>query len=311
MSGKIEVVSVNISTKKGTAKNPVQSITIDENGIRDDAHSGPWHRQVSLLAQEDIDAFSAKSKKEFVPGDFAENLTLRGVDLGRVAILDRFRIGQVELEVTQIGKACHGDNCAIYREVGQCIMPRQGLFCRALSAGEIRPGDRVSYHPRQLRILIITLSDRAHQGEYTDRSGPRLKELIAEHFGPRRWHPEISTLLLPDDASRLHKAIQAACSDEVDILFTTGGTGVGPRDQTPEVILDLCDKTIPGIMEAIRIKFGANNPRALLSRSVAAVTGRTLMFALPGSVKAVEEYLGEITLTLEHLFCMLHGLDVH
>jgi len=95
------------------------------------------------------------------------------------------------------------------------------------------------------------------------------------------------------------------------VIVTTGGTGIGPRDITPEVVTALCQKQIPGIMEHIRAKFGAANPNALLSRSVAGVAGRSQIYALPGSVRAVEEYLGEILKTLEHVLCMLHGLDVH
>ena len=94
-------------------------------------------------------------------------------------------------------------------------------------------------------------------------------------------------------------------------MFTTGGTGVGPRDVTPDVVAALADKTIPGIMDAIRIKYGAAKPNALLSRSVAAVIRSTLVYTLPGSVRAVEEYMDEILKTLEHLIFTLHGLDLH
>ena len=95
------------------------------------------------------------------------------------------------------------------------------------------------------------------------------------------------------------------------MVFTTGGTGVGPRDVTPEVVTSFCEKTIPGIMEAIRVKYWALKPNALLSRSVAGVAGQMLIFALPGSVRAVTEYMAEIVKTLEHLLFMLYGLDSH
>ena len=95
------------------------------------------------------------------------------------------------------------------------------------------------------------------------------------------------------------------------MILTLGGTGVGPRDVTPETITPLCDKLVPGIMEAIRIKFGMAKPRALLSRGIAGVTGKTLIYTLPGSVRAVEEYVQEILATMEHLIYMVHGLDAH
>lgn len=311
MSPRIEVTSVNISKEKGTTKQPVEEILLDETGIAGDAHSGRWHRQVSLLAADRIDEFSATTGKNFKAGDFAENITLRGIDLGEVAVLDRFRIGQVELETTQIGKDCHGEGCAIFREVGKCIMPQEGIFCRVVRGGSVRPGDRVEYLPKTLGFRVITLSDRACRGDYPDRSGPRIVELLEEFLGTRRWHPEISKTVLPDDSEKLRNELVAARDAGVDVVLTTGGTGVGPRDITPETVTEFCEKIIPGIMEAIRIKFGLNKPNALLSRSVAGVAGRTLVFALPGSVKAVEEYLGEIVKSLEHLIYMLHGLDAH
>jgi molybdopterin adenylyltransferase len=311
MSNDAQVVSVNISTKKGTVKEPVEAIDIDALGIVGDAHAGPWHRQISLLAQESIDRFSEKMKRDFPPGVFAENITVRGIDLSGARLLDRFRIGDVELELTQIGKKCHGDNCAVYREVGKCVMPKEGIFCRVLKSGTIRPGDRVEYLPRTWKFLVITLSDRASRGEYTDRSGPKIAELIAALAKGRGWKTEVQTSILPDDGDRLRSELSAARKDGVDVVFTTGGTGVGPRDVTPEVVSSFCQKTIPGIMEAIRVKYGASKPNALLSRSVAGVADRMLVFALPGSVKAVAEYMAEIEKTLEHLLLMLHELDVH
>ena len=311
MSKKTEVVSVNISAEKGTVKRPVPEIRLDERGIIGDAHAGAWHRQVSILSQDSIDRFAAEMAIELSPGDFGENIDLRGVDLTTVAVLDRFRIGEVELEVSQIGKECHGDACAIHQQVGTCIMPTEGLFCRVVQGGTIQPGDSVQYLPRPFKFLIITLSDRAHTGEYDDRSGPRVRELLEAFLEGKRWHPRIEQTILPDDADELRAVLIEAQEAGVDVIFTTGGTGVGPRDITPETVAGICDKLIPGIMEAIRIKFGAHNPNALLTRGVAGVRGQTLIYTLPGSVRAVDEYMGEILLTIEHLILMLHGLDVH
>jgi molybdopterin adenylyltransferase len=305
------VISVNISKEKGTIKQPVTEIQIDKNGIVDDAHAGPWHRQISLLGQEDIDFFGKEIKREIRPGEFAENITVSGIDLGKVAILDRFRIGQVELEVTQIGKKCHGDNCAIYREVGKCVMPKKGLFCRVINNGQIKAGDRIEYIPRPLQIAVIILSDRAFAGVYSDRSGPRAKQILEEHFAGKRWHLQINNMLLADDAKQLTKKLNEAIAGQVDVILTLGGTGVGPRDITPEIVTAVCDKVIPGIMENIRVKYGEQKPSALLSRSIAAIAGQTQIYALPGSVRAVEEYLSEILKTLEHTIFMIHGLDVH
>lgn len=311
MSTEGRVVSVNISEDKGETKHPVAEIVIDRAGIVNDAHAGAWHRQISLLGQEDIDVFAKKMDKQIAPGDFAENITTSGIDLNKVAVLDRFRIGRVELEVTQIGKKCHGEGCAIFQEVGQCVMPKSGLFSRVISNGSIKPGDKIEYTPRPLKILIVTLSDRAFAGEYTDRSGPRVKELLEEFFAQTRWHSEIENVLLGDDADQLAQTMRQAIADKLDVIFTLGGTGIGPRDITCETVMGFCEKTIPGIMENIRLKFGAEKPKALLSRGIAGVAGRTQIYTLPGSVRAVQEYTGEILKTLEHLIFMAHGLDVH
>ena len=311
MSETFEVASVNISEAKGVVKHPVNRIMVDARGIVGDAHAGPWHRQVSLLSQERIEEFSQSVERQIRPGEFAENLTTRGLDLRRVAPLDRFRLGAVELEVTQIGKACHGDKCAIFREVGQCLMPKEGLFCRVVHGGPVQPGDTGKYQPRALRIHVITLSDRASAGEYEDRSGPRVRELLAEFFKSKRWHLDIGAALLPDDAAALRQEIERARAGGAAVIITTGGTGVGPRDIAPVTVEALCDKTLPGVMEHIRVKFGAEKPSALLSRGVAGVIGTTQIYTLPGSVRAVEEYMGEILKTLEHVIFMVHRVDRH
>jgi molybdenum cofactor synthesis domain-containing protein len=305
-----QLVAVNVSDRKGVSKTPVDRAVIDGSGLVGDAHAGPWHRQVSLLAGESIDRFGQSAGRAFAPGEFAENLTTRGLDLADTSLLDRFRIGSVELEVTQLGKRCHGDGCAIFQAVGRCVMPKEGLFCRVLSGGEVRPGERVVQVKRRLRCLVVTLSDRASRGEYEDRSGPCAQARLKEHFAGTRWRLDVRGEILPDDAESL-RALLVAAAPDADVIITTGGTGLGPRDITPDVVANLADRLVPGVMEAIRVKFGAGHPSALLSRSVAAVVGQTLVYTLPGSVRAVDEYLGEILKTLEHAICMLHGLDTH
>lgn len=311
MSSEGRVVSVNISTDKHEKKKPVPDIRIDGSGIVGDAHAGPWHRQVSLLAEEDIDVFAAQMGREIAPGEFAENITLADVDLAGVSPFDRFAIGQVELEVTQIGKKCHGNACAIQQEIGKCVMPDKGLFCRVITGGTVKPGDSVRHINRPLRLLIVTLSDRAYAGQYTDRAGPAAREILADHFASTRWHPQIEAVILPDEAGQLRKELQKALKSGVHVVFTLGSTGIGPRDIAPEVVADVCEKIIPGIMEYVRVKYGTEIPSALLSRSVAGLAGTTQIYSLPGSVRAVEQYMQEILKILEHAIYMVHGLDIH
>jgi molybdopterin adenylyltransferase len=165
--------------------------------------------------------------------------------------------------------------------------------------------------PCPLRCLVITLSDRAAAGEYADRSGPRIEELLKAFFDTGRWQLEVHRHVLPDEPDSLRQLVLAGVESGADVIFTTGGTGISPRDITPETIAPLCEKEIPGIMEHIRAKFGADNPRARLSRAIAGVARKTQIYTLPGSVRAVEEYLGEILVTLEHVFGLLQDRDEH
>lgn len=133
---KFKIISVNISKKKGEKKTPVEKAVLQADfGIIGDAHSGDWHRQVSLLAKEDIEEMIKKGA-DVLCGDFAENITTEGINLPNLPIGTRLLIGEVVLEVTQIGKECH-DRCAIYRQVGDCVMPTKGIFAKVITGGEI------------------------------------------------------------------------------------------------------------------------------------------------------------------------------
>ena len=130
------ILSINISERTGEQKAPVERAELRENhGIVGDAHAGGWHRQVSLLAEEDIDTMRGKGV-EIGFGDFAENITTRGIDLGSLPVGARLSLGAAVLEVTQIGKECH-TGCAISRTVGDCVMPRRGVFARVIRGGKI------------------------------------------------------------------------------------------------------------------------------------------------------------------------------
>ena len=308
---KIEVLSVNTSEKKGTVKKPVDTIRLTEIGVVGDAHSGKWHRQVSLLASESIAKFSEEAGRNIKFGEFAENISTEGLLLHECRPLDRFMNEAIELEVTQIGKKCHGDNCSIFREVGNCVMPKEGIFARVIHSGNLKAGDQLEYLPKLINIQIITLSDRASAGEYADKSGPQIKNLAETFFSGIKRQTAITNHLISDDSEQLTQLIEFAISQQVDVVFTTGGTGIGPRDITPETVSPLLDKEIPGIMELIRVKYGMEKPAALLSRSIAGVSGKTLIYTLPGSVKAVTEYCNEILPTIEHSLYMIEGIDSH
>jgi len=137
-----EVIAVCISENKGERKTPVAEVEMqEEHGIVGDAHAGDWHRQVSLLAQESIEKMQ-RMGLDVDAGDFAENITTKGIDLPSLPIGTRLTVGGVLIEVTQIGKECH-TRCAIYHQAGDCVMPKEGIFARVLHGGVVKPGDLI------------------------------------------------------------------------------------------------------------------------------------------------------------------------
>jgi MOSC domain-containing protein YiiM len=137
------IVSINISTEKGTPKTPVpRARLIPEHGIEGDAHAGRWHRQISLLARESIDTMARGGLKNLRPGIFAENITTCGLVLHTLPVGTRLLLGECMVEITQIGKECH-HHCQIYRQAGVCVMPMEGVFVKVMSGGNIQAGDPI------------------------------------------------------------------------------------------------------------------------------------------------------------------------
>ncbi len=303
---KYKIKSVNLAAERGR-KFPADEIILTNDGVEGDAHAGTV-RPVSLLGLGHVEHFrNLTGSREFEYGEFAENISLEGMDDIEARIFDRFVGDEVELEVTAAGKPFHDR----FREPGNYVMPKVGIFCRVVTPGTLKAGDELEYIPKVYKINVITLSDRAFKGIYEDRSGPRIIELTETYFEKKGERFEIEHTIIPDDPDSLLVLLQNAKEKKVDVVFTTGGTGIGPRDFTPEVVNSVLDKEIPGIMEMIRMKYGIEKPNAYLSRGVAGVGDQTLIYALPGSVKAVNEYMTEILKTLMHLFYMLHGIDAH
>jgi MOSC domain-containing protein YiiM len=141
------IIALSVSDQKGVPKKNVPEVELlRDHGIAGDAHAGPWHRQVSLLALESIETMRCKGA-DVGPGAFAENITTQGLDLTSLQIGDHVFVGDADLEVTQIGKECH-DRCAIFEAVGDCVMPREGIFARVVAGGRVRVGDVVSIRRR-------------------------------------------------------------------------------------------------------------------------------------------------------------------
>jgi molybdopterin adenylyltransferase len=311
MKQMIKIRSVSFSKNKGEIKSPVPEVLLTLNGIEGDAHAGPWHRQVSLLAAESITKYENSTGTRVPDGGFGENITTEGFKLHHARPLDRFVSGGVVLELTQVGKKCHGKGCAIYKQSGDCIMPDEGVFCRVIQGGRLKAGDQLEYHPRTFRMKVITLSDRASAGLYPDRSGPKIQEEMEQWFIGKNLKHSTNSVILPDDRKAFSRELESAINEKVDLVFTTGGTGLGSRDMAPDTAIQHMERQIPGIMELIRVKHGMVNPNAALSRSVAGQAGKTLIFVLPGSTRAVAEYLEEIQKILWHMILMVNDIDSH
>jgi len=303
-----EIRAICISEQRGTKKYEIAQAELKEEwGIVGDAHAGHWHRQVSLLSQEKIDAFKLKGA-DIEYGAFGENLVVEGFDLAALPVGSRLQAGDVLLEVTQIGKECHS-HCEIYERMGECIMPREGIFARVLHGGKIQKGDkleRVAVTGRQpYRAAVITLSDKGYAGEREDKSGPMAQQMLLE-----AGYEVVEMLILPDEQDRLERElIRLADQRQLHLILTTGGTGFSKRDITPEATIAVCDRMARGIAEAIRNYSMTITKRAMLSRAESGIRKGTLIVNLPGSPKAVREALEYILPELEHGIGILRGTE--
>lgn len=307
----LSVVSVNILTQKGSSSKSQHFIEIGEQGVIGNVQAGDFQCQVSLLSEESLVRFCSENNCHISAESLTGNILVQGMELSAIQLLDRFVADPIILEVTMMGNQFHKEECRSFRSTGDCIIDHKGIYCRVIQGGILKPGDTIRYEPRSLKIAVITLSTRAFSGIYEDKSGLTLQEILSDFFHKQQWRTSMKRSLIPDDIGLLNRELIDYFENGYDIIFTTGGTGIGPHDYTPEVVAEFCDKLIPGIMEFIRCKYGEKIPNALLSRSVAGIREKTLVYTLPGSVKAVREYLSEILKTIEHCLFMIHELDTH
>lgn len=302
------IKGICVSNQRGTQKHEVTEADLRVDwGIVGDAHAGNWHRQVSLLSYERIREFQEKGA-DITPGAFGENLIVEGYDFRTLPVGSRFEIGEAELEITQIGKECH-THCEIYKTMGDCIMPREGVFAEVRKTGHIRVGDTVTLLPedpkRPLTAAVITLSDQGAKGLREDKSGPIIVDALM-----KEGYDIIETLLLPDEMSLIKKnLIRLADQRQVNLIMTTGGTGFSERDCTPEATLAVATRNAPGIAEAIRAGSMQITKRAMLSREASVIRNKTLIVNLPGSPKAVKESLSFVLDQLDHGIRILTGRD--
>ena len=325
-----KVLAVCISREKGTPKRDIGSAElIVEHGLKNDAHAGPSLRQVSLLSHEIIEKFKKQAATQasciksanIEHGDFGENLVVQGIQLSSLPIGTILRCGKVILEITQIGKECH-KHCAIFDAMGDCIMPREGIFAKVIKGGIISNGDEITTVAAEVqagntaqpnsavhgavaainpyRFWIIIASDRCSKGEQEDKSTPVIRDLAGA-----AGFTEAGFSLLSDDQDGLEAEIKRICDNGLaDLILTSGGTGFSPRDRMPEATLSVSERLVPGIAEAMRAGSMNITKRTMLSRAVSVIRKKTLIINLPGSPKAVLENLSIVMPELHH------GLDI-
>ena len=300
------VKAICISTVRGTEKHAIEEANfIKDYGIEGDAHAGKWHRQVSLLSYNKVEEFNAKGG-DVDDGAFGENVLVSGLDFKNLPVGTILKCGDVVLEMTQIGKECHS-HCNIFHRVGDCIMPREGVFAIVKNGGVMKTGDVMHAELPQadapLRAAVMTLSDKGFTGERIDESGPKAVAMLQV-----AGYEIVETLLLPDEQKKIERElIRLADSRQVDLIITTGGTGMSVRDCTPEATLAVATRNVPGIAEAIRAGSMAITKRAMLGRGASVLRNNTLIVNLPGSVKAVQESLEIVLPELEHGLRILKG----
>ncbi|MDR3071885.1 MAG: MOSC domain-containing protein [Clostridiales Family XIII bacterium] len=299
------ILAVCTSKKKGERKSPMPHVALSiEHGIHGDVHGEDKMRQISLLANESVEKLRTKIP-DLKPGDFAENMLTSGIQLNTLPIGTRLKIGHenaVILEVTKIGKECK-EGCEIRQLTGDCVMPREGIFAKVIQEGIVKPGDSIEQLPQKNRepysAAILTISDRSSRGQREDLGGPLILKMLTE-----AGYFVSQTAVVPDEREQIVSKLIAYADAETALIITTGGTGFSPRDITPEATLEVCERLVPGIPEAMRAEGRKHTERAMLSRQIAGIRGRSLIINLPGSPKAIQEGLAAVLPSLRH------GLDI-
>ena len=211
-------------------------------------------------------------------------------------LLDTLENENIKLEVVQTAENSKMGDGGTFSNGLHNFLPRNGIFIRVVKEGKIDVDDELKLVSKIFKVKIITLSD-----------------LNKENITKEGWNRKVSfsRILIPDSEDELRTHFQHSVYEKFDIIITTGGTGIGSKDITPETIRPLLDKEMNGIMDFIRMKYGAKFPNALTSRGIAGVAGKSLVYCLPGSQKAVKEYMAEIIPTLKHSLYMINDVKAH
>lgn len=295
------IIAVCTSPERGTAKvAQAAAVLVRGHGLESDAHAGSWHRQVSLLAAEQLEPL-LQGGAPLSPGGHGENIVTRGLDLEALEAGRRVRVGdRAVLQITERGVAFPAQR----PPAGAAA---RGLLARVARGGRIRAGDPIATDPAldRFRYAVVTLSDRGAAGAREDTAGPLAARLLDQALGGVLVAHE----LRPDDRPAIEATLIQLCDEELcDLVVTTGGTGLSPRDVTPDATLAVIDRQVPGMAEAIRAAGLVKTPHAMLSRAVCGQRGQSLILNLSGSPRAVQEQLEVVIPALPHALRVATGI---
>jgi len=270
-----------VSSRRGEQKDAVDSVRFKADfGIIGDAHAGDWHRQISLLSENDLQALKQTAIR---PGMFAENLVISHLDFSAIGVGTRIQLGDsVVLSVTQAGKDLH-PHANLVRVSGDHIMAHAGLYARVECGGEARVGDQLRIlelvPSHRFQAVVLTISDRCSRGESIDTAGPAVKNMLTKSLQARIHHAEI----IPDDKNTIMDKLIHYCDHySIDLLFTVGGTGPAPRDNTPEATRAVVERPTPGFDEAMRYASLEKTVTAMLSRGARESEAQPLLSIFQG-----------------------------
>lgn len=299
------LISVNLGRLKGAPKHPIdEGFLSPEWGLEGDAHGGNWDRQISLFPMEAVALVPKAIRESFEENTYSENLTIDGIPPEKLRRGTVLSIGDAVIKVLEIGKKTFEPP-----EKGRpYIVSREGRFGRVLKRGIVKPGNLVEIReegipgPEAPRLVLITLSDKGAKGEREDVSGRFLT-----WYAARLDASVLFSAIIPDDKQVIKDALVKGINAKADLILTTGGTGLAPRDVTPDATLEVIDREVPGFSEAMRAESLRKTPHAMVSRAVSGIAERTLIINLPGSPKAVAECMEVIFPALRHAIDKLRG----
>ncbi len=299
------LISVNLGKIRGVPKHPVQEGTLTPDwGLVGDAHGGDWDQQISLFPVETLALVPKSIRAGFEENSFSENLTIEGIPPEKLRPGTILSVGSADIKILKIGKVSFEPP-----ESGRpYIVSREGRFGRVLKGGIVKPGDRVKVleegrtEPDAPKLFLVTLSDKGSKGEREDISGRFLS-----WYATRLGAAILSSVIIPDEKALIKETLMKGVRAGADLILTTGGTGLAPRDVTPEATLEVIDREVPGFAEAMRAESLKITPHAMASRAVSGIAGRTLIINLPGSPKAVAECMEVIFPALRHAIEKLRG----